>query len=160
MTVEKRLESNAGALPEAVGEWMLQFQKLFELYLIDAARDLPPDADESACPHVAVQALKLTLLDSGMDEPSVVELFDRAVTNAPEAPGEPEWNSATNDRRLALIDQKIQGKLTRADRRELSELTRLMRNKVDTEANVPLEGARALHRHLLELRGKSMGTEL
>jgi hypothetical protein len=65
------------------------------------------------------------------------------------------WNDAANRRRFALIDKEIQGTLTAAESIELAGLTRLMRDQVDAEANLPMDGARRLHRKLLKQRGDS-----
>ncbi len=53
-----------------------------------------------------------------------------------------------NKRRFELIDGDIQGTLSRAEQIELAGLTQLMREHVDSEVNLPLEGARKLHRLL------------
>jgi hypothetical protein len=64
------------------------------------------------------------------------------------------WNSALNKRRFELIDMGIQGTLGPAERAELEGLTKIMREQLESELNLPMEGARALHRKLLELATK------
>ncbi len=56
-----------------------------------------------------------------------------------------------NQRRFELIDREIQETLAPAERVELTGLTRIMREQLESEANLPMEGAKALHRKLLEL---------
>jgi hypothetical protein len=65
------------------------------------------------------------------------------------------WSDALNQRRFALIDKEIQASLTPAESVELAGLTRIMRDHVESEANLPIEGARALHRKLLQLESTS-----
>lgn len=47
--------------------------------------------------------------------------------------------------------KEIQEALSPAEKIELAGLTGIMREHLDSEANVPMEGAKALHRKLLEL---------
>jgi hypothetical protein len=61
-----------------------------------------------------------------------------------------DWTRERNDRRVALIDKFIQGELTPEESVELEQLTEYMRTHFDTEAAVPLEGAKRLHRRLLQ----------
>jgi len=68
---------------------------------------------------------------------------------------ETEWSDALNQRRFALIDKQIQGLLTPAESVELAGLTRMMRDCVESETNLPMEGAQSLHRKLLQLRSSS-----
>ena len=64
------------------------------------------------------------------------------------------WSDALNQRRFALIDKEIQGSLTGTESIELAGLTRIMRDHVESEANLPMKGARALHRKLLKLKSR------
>ena len=60
-----------------------------------------------------------------------------------------------NQRRFALIDKEIQGSLTPAESVELAGLKSIVRDHVDAEANLSIDGARALHRKLLQLESTS-----
>ncbi len=60
-------------------------------------------------------------------------------------------SDALNESWLALIGKEIEWSLTPAESVELAGLTRIMRDHVDLEANLPTEGARALHRKLQQL---------
>src|SRR5207245_9870800 len=95
------------------------------------------------------RAMLETYLDSGMELESVMELLGRAGIET--RTGEGGWSDALNQRRFALIDKEIQGLLTPAETVELAGLTRIMRDHVESEANLPIKGARALHRTLLQL---------
>lgn len=59
-----------------------------------------------------------------------------------------EWNASLNQRRFELIDKEIRGTLSPAEQIELAGLTRIMREQLETEDNLPLEGAKALLRKL------------
>jgi hypothetical protein len=141
--------ASPGAISAETDLWIRQFTKQFELHVLDASRDLPPDASVSESQMATARAIVATFLDSGMDLESVMELLGRVAVESRSARA--SWNDALNQRRFALIDKEIQGSLTPAENVELAGLTRIMRDHVDSEANLPLEGARALHRKLLQL---------
>ncbi len=84
-----------------------------------------------------------------MEFESVVELLGRVAVEWRSV--EAAWSDALNQRRFALIDREIEGSLTPAESIELAGLTRIMRDHVESEANLPIEGVRALHRKLLQL---------
>ena len=54
--------------------------------------------------------------------------------------------------------KEIQETLGPAERIELAGLTGIMREHLESEANVPMEGAKALHRKLLELAAEDEPT--
>jgi hypothetical protein len=137
------------AIPAGTDLWIRQFSKHLELHLLDASRDLPPESSVSESQVATARAMVETFLDSGMEFESVVELLGRvAVERRPVAAA---WTDELNQRRFALIDKEIQGALTPGESLELAGLTRMMRDHVESEANLPIEGARALHRKLLGL---------
>ena len=108
-----------------------------------------------ACSNIrlaTIRAMFHTLLDSGMDTESFAETVGRVLIE--KRPGSIEWNSELNQRRFELIDKEIQETLTPAERVELAGLTGIMREQLESEANLPMEGAKALHRKLLELAVK------
>ena len=90
-----------------------------------------------------------TFLDSGIDSEVIAETVGRVLLE--QRPRSIEWNSSLNQRRFELIDKEIQETLGPAERIELAGLTGIMREHLESEANVPMEGAKALHRKLLEL---------
>ena len=102
-----------------------------------------------------MRAVKLTLLDSGLDDGQVLELFGR-VALEPVTSSELEWTDELNKRRFELIDRDIQGTLSSVEQVELAGLTRLMREHVASD--LPLEGAKKLHRRLTDLDSDSTGT--
>lgn len=102
-----------------------------------------------------MRAVKLTLRDSGADEDEIVNLFGRIAIEEKGPGKEAMWNAELNKRRFELIDGDIQGTLSRDEQIELADLTHLMRQHVDSEANLPVDGARKLHRHLAKLASDS-----
>jgi hypothetical protein len=152
VTTTRSHKSEEPASKEAIsGEtdlWIRQFIKHFELHVLDASRDLPPNASDSESQVATARAILATYLDSGMELESVMELLGRVAVES--RPVEAGWSDALNQRRFALIDKEIQGSLTLAESVELAGLTRVMRDQVESEANLPIEGARALHRKLLQ----------
>jgi len=148
MAVKKQPESGAGELSETANDWFRQFVKLLELFIVETGQGLPPDAKATDYRLAAMRAVKLTLVDSGIDDDEIVNLFGRVALGDRNTPTKLEWNTELNKRRFELIDGNIQGTLSRAEQIELAGLTQLMREQVDSEVNLPLEGARKLHRHL------------
>jgi len=61
-----------------------------------------------------------------------------------------EWSDALNDRRIDLIDKDIEQTITAAERVELADLQRKAIVFRDQVAPLPMDGARQLHRRLLE----------
>ena len=148
MVVKKQPESEAGELSEIASEWFQLFLKHLELFFVETGQGLPVDAKATDCCLAAMRAVKFTLLDSGIDDDEIVNLFGRVALENTNAPTKLEWNVDLNRRRFELIDGDIQGTLSRAEQIELAGLTQLMRERVDSEVNLPLEGARKLHRLL------------
>jgi hypothetical protein len=127
--------------------------------MADTGQALRPDSELAEFRLAAMRAVKLTLRDSGVDEDEIVNLFGRIAIEEKTAGEELAWNAEQNKRRFELIDGDIQGTLSRTDQIELAGLTSLMRKHVDSEVNLPLEGARKLHRHLAELDSDSTDAE-
>jgi hypothetical protein len=106
-----------------------------------------------------MRAVKLTLRESGLDQDEMVNLFGRIATEKVGGSETSQWNADLNKRRFELIDGDIQGTLSRAEQIELAGLTHLMREHVDSEVNLPFEGARELHRQLAKVKSGSTGAE-
>lgn len=92
----------------------------------------------------------VTMQESGASSAEVAVLMKEALDRIL-VPGDDPWDDAKNDRRIELIDLSIQQGLTPDESFELNQLTEQMRRHVDTEAAIPMEGARKLHKHLLDL---------
>jgi hypothetical protein len=140
------------AISADADDWIRQFIKQFELHILDARRDMPQDASVSESQLVTARAILSTYLDSGMEFESAVELLGQVAIERRSAGV--AWNDALNKRRFELIDKDIQGSLSPPESVELAGLTRIMRDHVESETNLPIKGARALHRKLLQLKSK------
>lgn len=138
------------ALSTDVEDWIRRFIKVLELHLVDANYAGSPDAVDAEMPLATARAIVATFLDSGMEFESVVELFGRVAVERQSR--DVPWTDALNRRRFALIDMDIQGTLTPAGTLELAGLTRILRDHVESEINLPMAGARALHEKLLQLK--------
>ena len=153
MADEKLRESQPAtrqdSIPEGASDWASQFVKHFELSFSDASRSLLPEAPLSDLHDATIRAVLQTLLDSGMDAEAIEESIGRALMER--RLGNTEWNSGLNRRRFELIDKEIQETLTPAEKIELAGLTRIMREKLESETNLPFEGGKALHRRLLQM---------
>jgi len=62
-----------------------------------------------------MSAVKLTLLDAGMDDEGLRNLFGRVAIAGDDARQSLQWNPELNKRRFELIDGDIQGILTAAE---------------------------------------------
>lgn len=135
--------------------WSRQFLKHFEFNLLDSVARLSDKAALEEYQAATVQAVIETLHDSGMGIAEFPELAAKAIaavqnTHAPDVTA--QWTPSMNDRRMDLIDRQIQETITIAEQIELAQLTDAMRAVVDSEANLPMKGAKALHRKLLSIR--------
>ena len=156
MAVKKQPNSDPKSTSAAAFDWFQQFQKHFDLNLsaaIPSESDLP---DISECPKVAAQAFWNTLADSGLGDNAIFALLGQVATQRDVLKPVGVWTAELNQRRCALIDRDIQGMLSIAEQFELAELTRRMRDHVDSERNLPLEGARKLHRSLLDAKSREI----
>lgn len=155
MAVKKQPDSGAGEISEAAIDWFQQFLKHLEIFMAETGQNVPADSGPEELNLAAMRAVKLTLLDSGIDQDEIVSLFGRIAIEETSVPSKLQWNAKLNKRRFELIDGDIQGTLSRAEQLELAGLTHLMRQHVDSESNLPFEGARKLHRYLSGLDSKS-----
>ncbi|MCI0376882.1 MAG: hypothetical protein L0215_04705 [Gemmataceae bacterium] len=147
MTTRPHDSEAKGKIAPDVEDWIRQFTKHLELQLLEASRDLAPNVS-------VARAILATFIDSGMEIESAMELLGQAALES--HTGAALWSDALNARRFALIDKEIQGALTPAESIELAGLTRIMRDHIESETNLPMKGARALHQKLLQLkRGNS-----
>lgn len=155
MVVKKQPESDSGELSGAANDWFLQFLKHLEIFMTETGQDLHLGSESVDYGLAAMRAVKLTLLEAGIAQDEIVNLLGRIAIDETSAPIDSEWNAELNKRRFELIDRDIQGTLSRAEQLELAGLTHLMRQHVDSEENLPFEGARKLHRYLAELDSNS-----
>jgi len=155
MAVKKQPDSNVSALTETANDWFRQFLKHLEIHMAETGESLGPDSDSSDHRLAAVRAVMLTLIDSGMNQVELRNLFRLVAFENAVSPPTREWSSELNRRRFELIDRDIQGMLSPVEQFELASLTHRMREHVDSEANLPFEGARKLHRLLTDMDSES-----
>ena len=159
MAVKKQPESDAGALPETANDWFRQFLMHLELFMVETGQGLSADSKSADHCLAAMRAVKLTLLDSGMDDEEIRNLLGRIAVEETATGTQLEWNAELNKRRFELIDGDIQGTLNPAEQIELAGLTHLMREYVDSEDNLPIEGAKKLHRRLTEMDSEAADSD-
>ena len=122
MAVEKQPD-DSDTLPDSANDWFRQFLKHLEMHMVDTGQGLAENAKPSEYGLATMRAIKLTLLDSGLDDDQILALFGR-VALEPAA-----W----------------------------TELTHLMREHVSSD--LPLEGAKKLHRRLTDLDSDSTDSQ-
>ncbi len=150
MAVKKQPESNSGKLHETTNDWFREFLKHLELFMVETGQSLAANAATFDLSLAAMLAVKLTLLKSGMNDEQIRHLFGRVAFEDLRVDDQLKWNADLKERRFQLIDSDIQGTLNQAEQLELAGLTQLMRAQVDSEINLPMEGARKLHRLLTD----------
>ena len=140
-------------ISSSADDWIRVFVKLLEDHFVHASSSLRPDSRDPEYRLAAARAILATYLESGMELESILELFGRAAVTPSDV--EATWSDGLNQRRFALIDKEIQGTLTPAESIELARLTAIMRDHVESEKDLPMQGARALHWKLMQF--ESMG---
>jgi hypothetical protein len=150
MATEKQPEGTSEEVVAPGNDWFQQLLKHIELHLPDAGRELTPGSDVSEFQATALRAVYQTLLDSGMQPEAIASLFGTTIIWGREKNTTVEWTPELSQRRFELIDRQIQGTIKPEESVELAGLTQMMRDNVDTEANLPIQGARDLHRRLLD----------
>lgn len=156
----KRLRDNRSTgIPQSVDPnaefWLLKFVPAFQRTFLDESAELPQPGTISDLHSLTIRAVLRTLVDSGMTPETIIESVGRALNDLSSA--QPVWNSRMNKRRLSLIDKQIQQSILLDEQLELARLTAAMRQHVDSEANLPMQGARAIHDKLLAADGKDQG---
>lgn len=159
MTVKKQPESSGSEIYESANDWFRQFLKHLEINMADTGQALRSDPDLAEFRLAAIRAVKLTLRDSGAHEDEILNLFGRIAIEKIGMADDLVWTTELNKRRFELIDGDIQGTLSQVEQIELAGLTHLMREHVDSEVNLPFEGARQLHRYLANLEPDSTESE-
>ena len=95
MAVKKQPNHGAGEISGSVDEWFRQFLKHLELHLVAFGQSISSDSAPADYHLAAMQAVRLTLLDSGMNEDGFRDLLDRIA--------------ATYQRREAIAETDAKG---------------------------------------------------
>ena len=160
MAVKKQPDSGASELTESANDFFRQFIKHIEIYMVEIGQSLVPDSDSADHRLATMRAVKLTLIDSGMSQEELRNLFGLLALEDASTSQLPQWDREPNKRRFELIDGEIQSTLSPVEQFELECLTQRMRDHVDSEANLSLAGARKLHRLLSDVDSESADPSL
>ena len=79
MAVKKQPDHGTGEIPGSVNEWFRLFLKHLELHLIASGQYISSDSVPSDYHLAAMQAVRLTLLDSGMNEYGFRDLLEKVA---------------------------------------------------------------------------------
>lgn len=131
-------------------DWGSQFLKILELEYCNAAAELPTPAPWSELRRAMIRAFGATIVESGADPDEIQDLIQDSLSLEQGPQESAGWTSELNARRIELIDKLIQQSLSATEAAELGRLTARLRPYVDNEDLVPLQGARQIHRRLLE----------
>jgi hypothetical protein len=135
-------------------DWGRQFVVWLEIEYADLASELPANAepqDFQKAMMIAVERV-FDFDESGATPESIAKLEKESLGRLLPIEADAAWSRENNARRITLIDKKIQQTITPQEAFELARLTQQMRVYCDREEMVPLEGARELHRRLLDMK--------
>ena len=150
-SLESQGQQEAESLSSDAADWGRQFLKCLRLEYAHLASELPTDAAWPDFQQAMMIAVEKVFDESGATPESITRLWEEMADRLLPVDADPAWNREKNARRLKLIDKKIQQTITPKEAIELTRLTKQMRVHCDREEMVPLEGARRLHRRLLDM---------
>lgn len=149
-SLEEYRKRGAESVASKAIEWGNLFLKALEIEYGNAAAELPAQAAWAEYRQAMIRAFGAALIESGADPSELGRLIQDIVPRDQLAEKSVGWTSELNARRIELIDKMIQQSLSEAEAAEFGQLTARLRLHVDNEELVPLQGARQLHRRLLE----------
>ena len=150
-SLEKHSHEGTDSVSSDALDWGSQFAKHLELEYANSAAELPPGTNWTIFRQTMLCAVVQVLVESGASTGEISKLLSESVRRITCVESVVKWTSNKNTRRVALIDKLIQQTLSADEAVELNRLTEEMRIHLDTEKLVPIEGARQLHRRLLDL---------
>lgn len=157
--LEKQKQQRSTRTAAEAIEFGQQFVKILEDAYSQAAADLPAQATQLEFRRAMMRAVEATLVESGAHPTEIRKLFQDRILGDQDVEENVGWPSESNARRVELIDKSIQQSLSAAEAIELDRLTARLRLHVDREELVPLQGARQLHRRLLERKNPATPPE-
>jgi hypothetical protein len=95
MAVKKQPDPGTREISESVNDWFRQFLKQLELHLVETGQRLSSDTGPSDYHLAAMQAVRLTLLDSGMNDGGFRDLLEEVAM--------------ANQQRIAITDKDARG---------------------------------------------------
>jgi len=157
MPNDESLESQGRQETESISrdalDWGRLFLKHLKLEYADLATGLPANASWQDYREAMMIAVGKVFDESGTTTENTTRLWEEIVGRLLPVDEEAPWSCEKNAQRMMLIDKKIQRSITPEEAIELTRLTQQMRVHCDREEMVPLEGARELHRRLLDMDG-------
>jgi hypothetical protein len=96
MAVKKQPESNSGKLNETANDWFREFLKHLELFMVETGQSLAANAVTFDLSLAAMRAVKLALLESGMDDEQIRHLFGRVSFEDLRVADQLNWNAEGN----------------------------------------------------------------
>ncbi len=150
-SLELQSHQQAKSISSDAADWGRQFAKSLRLEYAHLASELPTDATWPGFQQAMMVAVGRVFEESGATPESIARLWEEIADRLLPVDADAAWNREKNARRLKLIDKRIQQMITPKEAIELTRLTKQMRIHCDREEMVPLEGARRLHRRLLDM---------
>ncbi len=102
MTLKQQPDSDTGNLNEGVNGWFRTFVQHLEIFMVQTGSNLGSDSDSAALQLAAMRAVRLSMLESGMDEEGLRSLFGRVAMESTRTDSQ-QWNPELNARRFSLF---------------------------------------------------------
>ncbi len=150
-SLELQSQKKAESISSDAADWGRQFVKCLKLEYAYSASKLSSDATWPDFQQAMMIAVGRVFDESGATPERITRLWEEVAGRLLPDDAETAWSREKNARRLKLIDKRIQQTIAPKEAIELTRLTEQMRVHCDSEEMVPLEGARRLHRRLLDM---------
>jgi len=144
-------QHKASSISLDASDWGQAFITSLETEYTELASRLPPSATHTDFLRVMIGAVTGVVDDSGAAPAGLVQWLEKAAQQIKPVDDDDPWTPEKHARRLLLVDKQIQQTISSAEAFELTQLTGQLRADCDGEDMVPLEGARRLHRRLLDM---------
>jgi len=83
MAVKKQPDPDTDEIPAFVNEWFRQFLKHLEMHLVSHGQSISSESAPADYHLAAIQAVRSTLLDSGMSDDGFCELLEKVAMGEP-----------------------------------------------------------------------------
>ena len=90
MVVKKQPDADTGGLSEAANDWFRQFLKHLELNLVATGQCLSAESQSADYSLAAMQAVRVTLLDAGLNDEELCDQFGRVALAHRQGPSDAE----------------------------------------------------------------------
>ncbi len=146
-------EGQPGSISADAVERAQKFVYLFKQHFIEICHELRPTGQLSDYDEAMIQAVFKSFADLEVSSHLYATILPQFIGDR--GSEGVEWSDELNRRRFELIDKKYHKSISAAEEAELDRLTQVMREQIDTEANLPISGVEELYRRLLENRFRS-----